>query len=96
MVMQRGIDGSDTGAGAFVSRWGLINEGTGAVAAGQMRLQNFVDGTSNTIVVSEFAKGLKYVLPVANSEHSGAKLVRFKQLRKHNLLNIGDGDPKQS
>ncbi len=66
-----GIHGSDTGAGAFASRWGLINEGTGAVAAGQMRLQNFVDGTSNTIVVSEFAKGLKYVLPVANSNTQG-------------------------
>lgn len=66
-----GVHGTDTGAGAFASRWGLVNEGTGAVAGGQMRLQNFTDGTSNTIVVSEFAKGLKYVLPVANTNTQG-------------------------
>jgi prepilin-type N-terminal cleavage/methylation domain-containing protein len=66
-----GVHGSDTGAGAFASRWGLVNEGTGAIAAGQMRLANFVDGTSNTIVVSEFAKGLTYVLPVSASNTQG-------------------------
>jgi prepilin-type N-terminal cleavage/methylation domain-containing protein len=66
-----GVHGSDTGAGAFASRWGLMNEGTGTIVAGQMRLANFTDGTSNTIVVSEFAKGLAYVLPVANSNTQG-------------------------
>lgn len=66
-----GVHGSDTGAGAFASRWGLINETSNVAVAGQMRLENFVDGTSNTIVLSEFAKGLTYVLPVGNTNTMG-------------------------
>lgn len=60
-----GIHGSDTGAGAFASRWGLINEGTSAIAAAPMRLAQFSDGTSNTIIISEFAKGLTYIMPAS-------------------------------
>lgn len=60
-----GVHGSETGAGAFASRWGLLNEGTNALAGSQMKLQGFIDGTSNTIVVSEFAQGLPYILPTS-------------------------------
>jgi prepilin-type N-terminal cleavage/methylation domain-containing protein len=66
-----GIHGSDTGAGAFASRWGLLNEGTNALAGAQFKLQGFVDGTSNTIVVSEFAQGLSYIIPAGNQATMG-------------------------
>ncbi len=60
-----GIHGSDTGAGAFASRWGLIDAGTGNVVGSVMRLASFVDGTSNTVIISEFAKGLPYITPAS-------------------------------
>ncbi len=66
-----GIHGTDRGAGAFASRWGLRNEGTNAIQQNGMRLSNFIDGTSNTIVVSEFAKGLSYVLPTSATNNMG-------------------------
>lgn len=60
-----GRHGSDTTNGIFASRWGMTDDVSGAVYAPQMRLRNVIDGTSNTITFSEFAKGQDYVLPTS-------------------------------
>jgi len=60
-----GKHGSDTTNGIFASRWGIIDDVTKELYASQMRLRNVVDGTSNTITFSEFAKGQDYILPVS-------------------------------
>ncbi|QDT28733.1 DUF1559 domain-containing protein [Gimesia panareensis] len=66
-----GRHGSDTTNGIFASRWGIVDSSSGAVYAGQMRLQNVTDGTSNTITFSEFAKGQDYVLPTSHKNNMG-------------------------
>ena len=67
-----GVHGSGTTNGAFASRWGLINDGTGAplsgttVGDGGLKLAGIRDGLSNTIAFSEFATGMPGALPAAH------------------------------
>ena len=57
--------------------WGSLATGNphnGAIVgpgSGKTQMRDITDGTSNTIVLSEFAKGLTYVLPTANSNTMG-------------------------
>ncbi|MEQ8851163.1 DUF1559 domain-containing protein [Gimesia sp.] len=66
-----GRHGSSTTNGIFASRWGIVDDASGAVYDSQMRLQNVTDGTSNTITFSEFAKGLDYILPTSHKNNMG-------------------------
>ncbi len=75
---QCGIHGSRTTNGAFASRWGLLNENGSPSnpslwlpTDNSMRQANFTDGTSNTIITCEFAKGLSYILPITQINAAG-------------------------
>ncbi|MDB5390919.1 MAG: xcpT 46 [Planctomycetaceae bacterium] len=60
-----GRHGSSTTNGVFASQWGLVEDGSGTVYAPQMKLAGISDGTSNTVVFSEFAYGRPGALPVS-------------------------------
>jgi len=74
-----GKHGASNSNGIFASSWGIVDAATGnlfpapagQVPMTQMTLTMILDGTSNTITFSEFAKGLDYVLPVANKNTMG-------------------------
>ena len=66
-----GIHGSNTTNGIFASRWGLVNEGSNSVMGPDPSMRVIIDGMSNTIAFSEFAKGLDYIIRSGDRNNMG-------------------------